>query len=184
MLKFMESLAQHVLTMTGRVLFPPLAMLLMLGNQTSLGKIPLIIAPPTPTPTAVPTPTPTLIPTPTTTPTPSPIPSSTPTPTPTPIPVSSGQLDEWFTNYANHYSVERTKLWLIAVCESNLRPGAINGLYGGLYQFSPGTWRSTRMRMNADTDPDLRFHPEEAIKTAAFKISTDGLSAWPNCPKR
>lgn len=71
----------------------------------------------------------------------------------------------------------------MAVCESNLKPHAKNGDYGGLYQFSARTWKSTRQAMNLDTDPNLRFNPEEAIKTAAFKISTSGLSAWPNCNK-
>jgi hypothetical protein len=38
--------------------------------------------------------------------------------------------------------------------------------------------------MNLDPNPELRFNPEEAIKTAAFKISTVGFSPWPNCGKR
>ena len=37
--------------------------------------------------------------------------------------------------------------------------------------------------MNMDPNPELRFHPEEAIRTAAFKISTAGLAPWPNCGK-
>jgi hypothetical protein len=71
----------------------------------------------------------------------------------------------------------------MAVCESNLKPQATNGDYAGLYQFSSRTWKSTRQAMNLDNDPVLRFNPEESIKTAAFKISTSGLSAWPNCNK-
>jgi hypothetical protein len=126
-------------------------------------------------------PSPTLTNTPTAYPTKKPTPQ--PTPSPTPYPVTSEQLEEWFTKYSNHYSIERKKLWLMAVCESGLRPNAKNGIYGGLYQFSGNAWHATRIQMNADPDPTLRFNPEEAIKTAAFKISTSGLSAWPNCSK-
>jgi len=59
----------------------------------------------------------------------------------------------------------------------------VNGDYGGLYQFATNTWKTTRQKMNMDPHPDLRFNPEEAIRTAAFKISTVGLSPWPNCGK-
>lgn len=131
----------------------------------------------TETPTFTPTPKPTNTPTPSLTPTPS------PTPLPTVVPVTSNQLDEWFTTYSNHYGVDRQKLWNVAVCESHLRPSATNGDYGGLYQFSTNTWISTRRAMNLDTNPTLRFNPEEAIRTASFKISTVGLSPWPNCGK-
>lgn len=152
-----------------------------------------------PTPTTIPTPTPTMVfspsptnsPTPTETATPKPtaIPTSiltptlTSTPTPTQTPATSAQLDEWFTTYSNHYSIDREKLRLVAICESNIRPQATNGDYAGLYQFSTHTWKSTRNAMGMDPDPSLRFNPEEAIRTAAFKISTVGLSPWPNCGK-
>jgi len=105
------------------------------------------------------------------------------TPTPTLPPVTSSQLDQWFTKYSNLYSIDRQKLWKVAVCESNLRPGATNGDYGGLYQFSTNAWKSTRRAMNLDPNPELRFNPEEAIKTAAFKISIVGFSPWSNCGK-
>lgn len=125
------------------------------------------------------TPTPSPTPTPTNTPTP----TITPSPTPTPFPVTSQQLDEWFTNSANHYSVDRSLLWRIAVCETGLRPNATNWIYGGLFQFSPNTWKANRGLMGMDSDPDLRFNPEEAIRTAAFVLSTRGAGAWPNCSK-
>jgi hypothetical protein len=153
----------------------------------------------TPTDTVTPTPSPTLEPQPkadpplaetnTTTPSPSPQPKADPpladTPTPPPAggSVTSQQLDEWFTKYSNHYSIDRQKLWNVAVCESNLRSDARNGDYGGLFQFSTYTWKTTRRAMNMDPNPELRFNPEEAIRTAAFKMSTVGLSSWPNCGK-
>jgi soluble lytic murein transglycosylase-like protein len=71
----------------------------------------------------------------------------------------------------------------IAVCESKLNPYARSLDYGGLYQFSTNTWINTRRTMNLDQNPDLRFNPEESIKTAAFKISTGGINAWQNCIK-
>jgi len=129
-----------------------------------------------------PTPSPTLTPTPTPKPTSTPAPTLTPTPTP--IPVTGEQLDRWFTQYANHYSVDRSLLWRIAACESGLKTNVTNWIYGGVFQFSPNTWRANRTLMGMDTNPDLRFNPEEAIKTAAFVLSTRGAGAWPSCSKR
>lgn len=129
------------------------------------------------------TPSPTPVPTTTPTPHPTATPKPTATPFPTPIPVSSGQLDGWFTDYANSYGIDRQKFWMAAVCESKLRVNAVNGDYAGLYQFSANTWRSVRFRMGLDPDPSLRLNPEESIRTAAFKIARDGYAAWPNCGK-
>lgn len=130
-------------------------------------------------------PTPTITHSPT--PSPSPRPTNTPSPTltstPTPIQATSEQLDAWFTKYANHYSVDRSKLWKIAVCEAGLRANAVNWIYGGMFQFSPNTWAANRKTMGMNPDEDLRFNPEEAIRTGAFVLSTRGPSAWPSCSK-
>lgn len=137
-------------------------------------------ASPTPvaSPTASPSPTPT--PSPKATPTPSPLPTLLPTPTPT----AAADLEALFTKYADEKSVNRELLKKIAVCESNLNPNALSPHgYGGLYQFAESSWRSTRTAMNLDPNPTLRFNAEEAIKTAAFKIATNGPGAWPNCSK-
>jgi len=117
-------------------------------------------------------------------PTPTSVPSPTPTPTPTAAPISQTDFDRWFEQYAKEYSVDRMKLFALAACESMLKTNAVNGPYGGLYQFSTSTWISTRQTMNRDTNPDLRFHPEEAIRTAAYKISVNGFSPWPGCAKK
>jgi hypothetical protein len=182
--KRMRLVRRYLFVILVSALIPPIIGALLMGKTIQ----PVIIAfyqSPTPSPLPTQTITPTQEPSPTQTPIPtqSPTPRPTATPTPTIIPVTSQQLDAWFTEYSNHYSIERRKLWLMAVCESNLKPHAINGDYGGLYQFSTNTWISTRRQMNADPNPQLRFNAEEAIKTAAFKISTVGLSAWPNCNK-
>jgi hypothetical protein len=108
-------------------------------------------------------------------------PKPTPTPKPTPIPITMQQLNEWFTKYANKESVSIEELRKIADCESEYNPQAINGAYGGLFQFSKNTWITTRTKMNLNIDPDLRFNPEEAIKTAAFRLAAEGNEAWPNC---
>ena len=141
----------------------------------------------TPTPSRTPTITPTYTPTPTfsptPTPTPTPIPSPTHTPTPTPVAITPDQLNNLFSKYSEQYAVNRELLLKIAKCESGLRPNVSNGPYGGLYQFHSGTWSKTRTKMNLDGNPALRFNPEEAIKTAAFKIANDGTRAWPSCSK-
>lgn len=175
----MEVFSKQLLPFIGGALLPPLL--------TVVSRYPTkqITTPPhTPTPIMTPSPTPTPNPTPTPTPMPpTRKPTIPPTPTPTIPPVTSSQLDEWFSLYSGIYSVDRQRLWNIAVCESRLKPNATNGDYGGLYQFSTSTWKSTRKRMNLDTNPQLRFNPEESIKAAAFLLSTRGHSPWPNCSK-
>jgi hypothetical protein len=178
----MNEVVKHVLTYLGRIIAPFSIILAFISPQPLTSNL-LPTSTPTPTVTNTPTPTPSPTPTPTPTPTPKPTPTPTPSPAPTPPPITSGQLDGWFTEYSNHYSIDRSTLWKVAVCESNLRPNVTNGVYGGLFQFSSSTWISTRQAMNLDTNTELRFNPEEAIRTAAFKISTMGLSPWPNCGK-
>ena len=134
-------------------------------------------------PSSTPLPTSTLTPTSTPKPTVTKKPTPKPSFTPTPITISPAVLEELFTKYANSQSVDREILRKIAVCESKLNPQATSGNYAGLYQFSRSSWLITRQRMNSDANPLLRFNPEETIKTAAFKIATDGTGAWPNCNK-
>jgi len=123
---------------------------------------------------------PTATPTPTNTPTPTP--TSTPTPMPTPQPiVTSSDLESLFGKYAGEYSVDKEQLKKIANCESGFNAGASFLDYGGMFQFSASSWSSTRQQMNQDPNPDLRYNAEESIKTAAFKISVHGPSAWPSC---
>jgi len=135
------------------------------------------------TPTETPTSTETITPSPKPTITPTPTPNPTATPKPTAVPATSEQLEEWFEKYSSEYSVSKDKLRAIAVCESNLKTNAVNGDYAGLYQFSKNAWLSTRKAMNLESDLNLRFNPEESIKTAAFKIAGGGIGSWPNCGK-
>ncbi|KKS98125.1 MAG: Protein containing Lytic transglycosylase-like, catalytic-like protein [Candidatus Gottesmanbacteria bacterium GW2011_GWA2_43_14] len=117
-----------------------------------------------------------------------PVPTNTPrptaTPTPTPLPkITSGDLENYFTRYADKESVNRELLKKIAACESSFNPQARNGIYGGMFQFSENSWKNLRLLMNLNTDPELRFNAEEAIKTAAYKLAINGRVAWPNCSK-
>jgi len=117
------------------------------------------------------------------TPTPTLTPRPTKTPVPTPYEITGDKFDELITKYANKESVDPSLLKKIAVCESGLNPMAQNGPYAGLFQFSQGAWTSLRNRMNLDNNVQLRFHPEEAIKTAAYKLALNGRAAWPNCAR-
>jgi len=138
---------------------------------------------PTPTPSPTPTNTPTPTPTPTNTPTPTPEPTATPTPQPTAFPYTSQNLEDWFTRYASEFNVDRELLRKIAACESGFNATSRNVKhdYAGMYQFARQTWINTRAAMGADTNADLRFDPEKAIRTAAFKIANGGAGAWPKC---
>ena len=86
--------------------------------------------------------------------------------------------------YADMYKVNKDMMVHIARCESNFRANAVNGPYAGVYQFLASTWKSNRAAMGQDTNPELRFNADEAIKTAAFKMSRDGFSAWPDCSRK
>lgn len=132
---------------------------------------------PSTTPTATPTPLPTATPEPTETP----APTASPTPSPTPTAMPATAFEGYFDQYSQQYGVSKDLLKKIAFCESGVGPGAKNGDYGGMYQFTAETWTATRAQMGADTNPDLRFGAKEAIETAAFKISRGGVDAWANC---
>lgn len=170
-----------------------------LASFLSLGSYTYSLTPPPPPPVTVisplanakelPTPTPTLTPTPTATPTPTPppptatptpFPTAMPTPTPQPI-VTSSDLETLFNQYSSQYNVDSQLLKKIAQCESGFNTNAAFLDYGGMFQFSSSSWSSTRVAMGQDPNPELRFNAEEAIKTAAYKISQNGVSAWPNC---
>jgi soluble lytic murein transglycosylase-like protein len=86
-----------------------------------------------------------------------------------------------FETYAAQFGVDKELLKQIAYCESHYNPGAVNGPYGGMYQYSASTWASTRNQMGLDPNPDLRFDGEQAILTSAFKIAAGGRRAWPVC---
>ena len=159
--------------------FSPISENQVLGESVESPLSPLVeVITPTPTPTL--TPTPTFTPTPL--PTATPIPPS-PTPTRKPVPVSSEQLEGWFKQYGEQYNVKQDTLRAIAYCESTFNPNATNYIYGGLFQFAPRTWESTRIQMGLDHNHELMFNPEEAIRTAAFKIGGGGIGHWPNCGK-
>lgn len=87
--------------------------------------------------------------------------------------------------YAGEYGADPNMMKKIAKCESGYNPEAISpsGAYHGLYQFVAGTWVSNRNAMGLDPNLELRRDPEEAIKTAAFKMGRDGYGAWPVCSR-
>lgn len=115
-------------------------------------------------------------------------PKQNPLASPSPIPISPKPqhqsqtlFDQLFEKYASEYGVNPETLKRIARCESGFNPHAANGPYCGMFQFHASTWTSNRKAMGLDPDLSLRFNAEEAIKTAAFKISRDGTGAWPVC---
>lgn len=131
--------------------------------------------------------------TPTTMPSPTPKPSQNFTPATTSTTSESREhsvkpyedFEHHFYHYADKYKLNPQKLITIARCESNFNSGVVsaNGLYGGLFQYLASTWVSTRNHMGKDPDPGLRFDPEQAIHTTAFKISVGGIGAWPHCSR-
>ena len=93
-------------------------------------------------------------------------------------------VDTLIEMYATEYGVNKDMMVHIAKCESGFRSNAVNGPYAGIYQFVASTWSSNRRAMGLDPDPTLRYNLEEAVKTAAFKMSRDGYGAWPVCQNK
>lgn len=150
-----------------------------------------VLTVPEPSPEPKPTPVPEPSPKPSPRPTPQPVvsPSSipaveTPAPTAVPAPVAPVDLESSFSQAESTYGVSAALLKGIAQCESGMRANAVNGPYLGMFQFLASTWSSNRRAMGADPDPSLRANGHEAIMTAAFKISRDGIGAWPACGKK
>jgi len=96
---------------------------------------------------------------------------------------NSGEVISLINTYSAQYGVDPDRMIAIAQCESGLRSDAVSpsGAYVGLFQFVASTWVSNRNAMGLDSAPSLRAHAEEAIRTAAFKMSRDGYGAWPEC---
>ncbi len=90
-------------------------------------------------------------------------------------------LEILFEKYSQEYNIDKQLLKKIGQCESGFNPKAINGPYGGMYQYLATTWVSQRKAMDLAVDEILRFNAEEAIRTAAFQISRQGTGAWPTC---
>lgn len=96
----------------------------------------------------------------------------------------NASVDSLIDKYASQHGVDPVVMKKIAFCESGKRPEAVNGPYAGIFQFVSSTWISNRRAMGEDPNPELRFNAEEAIKTAAFKMSRDGFGAWPVCGRK
>lgn len=140
------------------------------------------------TPSSIPTPTntpaPTLTPTPFTTATPTPTQIATPTPYPQPKAndaYAAEQINQFFDQFATQYAIDPHVLRHIAQCESGLNPHAQNLSYGGLFQFSPGSWETFRNLLGKDTNANLRFDAKEAIETAAYALHVGRGAIWPTC---
>jgi hypothetical protein len=142
-------------------------------------------------PTETPIPTLTLTPTkkientpiPTKSPTKTPEPTNNPNATSTPIPPLTGDsaIHAAIERFAGQYDLDPNVLRHLATCESGFNDKAVNGSYGGLFQFTEGSWVSNRNIMGEDPNTSLRFNIEEATQTAAYMIATGKSGNWPNC---
>ncbi len=86
--------------------------------------------------------------------------AAAPAPTPTPEPAAAptnggGTIIEIITAAANRYGQSPAAMIAVARCESNLNPNAVNprSNASGLFQFLPGTWRTTPYASYSIFDP-------------------------------
>lgn len=85
-----------------------------------------------------------------------PVTASAPAPAPTAAPASSGDsVTDIITAAANRYDQSPSAMLAVARCESHLDPTAVNSRSGaaGLFQFLPGTWRTTPYAAYSIFDP-------------------------------
>lgn len=89
------------------------------------------------------------------TPPPAPTPAPTPAPPPSAPANTGGTMVEIITAAANRYGQSPSAMLAVARCESNLNPNAVNRSSGasGLFQFLPGTFRSTPYASYPILDP-------------------------------
>ena len=105
--------------------------------------------------------------------------------TSTTITTSTTTINNLIDKYASEYKTDQGLMKKIIACESSFDPKAKSRKSSatGLAQFILPTWKETRVEMNLDTNPELRTNAEESIKTMAFKLSTDGTTAWKSSRK-
>lgn len=109
---------------------------------------------------------------------------TTPKPTPTVKPqpeFTSEQIYGFTEKYGIFYAVDPNVIRHVALCESGFKPNAKNYIYAGLFQFDKPTWIYYRQKMGLDADTDLRYHAEEAVRTATYIFHLGKTSLWPNC---
>lgn len=88
--------------------------------------------------------------------TPAPVAAPLPTPPPAAAPTSSGDsITNIITAAATRYGQPAAAMLAVARCESNLDPTAVNSRSGasGLFQFLPGTWKTTPYASHSIFDP-------------------------------
>ena len=123
----------------------------------------------TPTPTASPTATPTIKK------------LVTPKPKPSPTAEPKENVSKLVDKYSSEYGLDVNVVRYLVLCESGLRSNATNGKYVGLFQYDERTWKTIRSEMKLDTNAELRYSAEEAIKTTAYALSKGKKKLWPNC---
>ncbi len=102
-------------------------------------------------------------------------PAVTPAPAPAAAPASSGNsIVDIITTAANRYGQSPSAMLAVARCESNLDPNAVNrsSNASGLFQFLPGTWRTTPYA------PSSIFDPYANANAAAWMWSVGRRGEW------
>lgn len=94
--------------------------------------------------------------------------------------VVASQFDGLIQQYAEKYRVESHLVSCIIRKESTYNPNAKNpkSSASGLAQFTNRTWVWMRNLMGEDPNLDLRFNPEESIKTLSWALSNNYHSHW------
>ncbi len=82
-------------------------------------------------------------------------------------------VDQAIHSAAMAYGVSEARLSCLARRESTMNPGAVNGQYGGLFQFNEGTFALTPYAQYG------RFNAYASAQGAAFLIARGEGSRWP-----
>ncbi len=105
----------------------------------------------------------------------------TPKPKPTPTAEPKEIVSKLVDKYSSEYGLDVNVVRYLVLCESGLRSNATNGKYAGLFQYDERTWKTIRSEMKQDTDVELRYSAEEAVRTTTYALSKGKKKLWPNC---
>ena len=106
-------------------------------------------------------------------------PTAIPKPTPTAEPTEN--VNKLVDKYSAEYGLDVNVVRHLGLCESGFRSNATNGRYAGLFQYDTQTWKKIREEMKLDSNPDLRYSAEEAIRTTTYALAKGKQRLWPNC---
>jgi len=88
----------------------------------------------------------------------------------------TGNFESTIRSACNNYGCNPEQLIRVMYCESGGRSNAVNGVYSGLFQFHPNTFRANANRIGL-TNADI-WNPYHQIQVAAWMFANGQAWQW------